>query len=347
MFRAGQDRIPSLELPENQILTLDRGAESSGLVFGEFRNQTPEKNGFSFSIPKGALRMHKNQALRIVGIVIVVIVVLIVIGALLRCLRKPSPKAADSSSSASRGSSSGSSNTWSHGDHKHKVHAQNQGSNYKVMTGKPVEPPQAEAAPSQEQAPRVPVNAAFPRNLAKAGKPVNTEALRKMVAEVSREAQAKVSAEEDVSKRGDLKVESAQAETIVVDTMADLYSPKEDLVAEYGVDEETLQKMVSSYRKNREYKERKIPVNRNFDIDKYNASKDTLRASAANMGVTYGSKRGQITGAIYKKYGKNFTKQSSQPAGDVPSLVSSPTLHAEQMRLSQARRNPGHLEVRK
>jgi hypothetical protein len=140
--------------------------------------------------------------------------------------------------------------------------------------------------------------------------------------------------------------ETSMQETVYVESIAELYSPKEDIEAELGVTEEELQKMVQSYKKSHEYRERRVPVSRYFSLGAYNESKAVLRASAVNVGQNHASKRGKITEAVYKKYGKNFTTQRSQPQGDVMSLTSTPELHARQMELEKSRRNPGHLVVR-
>lgn len=140
--------------------------------------------------------------------------------------------------------------------------------------------------------------------------------------------------------------ENAMQETIYVQSIAELYSPKEDIEAELGVTQEELDVMVQNYKKSHEYRERRVPVSRYFSLDAYNGSKDVLRASAVNLGQNHASKRGKITEAVYRKYGKNFTTQRSQPQGDVMSLTSTPELHAQQVASEKGKRNPGKLVVR-
>jgi ribosomal protein L23 len=139
--------------------------------------------------------------------------------------------------------------------------------------------------------------------------------------------------------------QKTSVKTVHVSSVAELFSVKEDVEAEFGVTPEEMGAMVAQYKKSREYVERALPVSRYFSIDTYNESRQTLRESAKVMGVNHATKRGQITGAIYKKYGKNFTKSRHQATGDVMSSVVGNAEHREHLAKDRGSRAQGHLEV--
>jgi len=103
---------------------------------------------------------------------------------------------------------------------------------------------------------------------------------------------------------------NSNIETIQVRFLAELFSPKEDTFAELGVTEEQLQEMVANNKQRRVHQERKLPINRHFNMDNYKASKETIRQSALPQ-KGMGSRKGKITQEIYKQYGKNFTSMSA------------------------------------
>lgn len=261
----------------------------------------------------------------IVALVVIILVIIVLIAIVCVAIRR---KDRDSRSQSSESQSTQSNSSSSSGS-RWETRAPNQNDhpsdNYVVMTGKPSQPQQAAQAPQQ----RVPVNAAFPRHAAKAGK-------KDFSAQIQNSIQ---------QQQQHIAVETGKEETIYVESMADLYSPKQDLMAELGVDKETLDKMVQSYKKNHEYKERKLPVSRYFNVESYNDSKAVLRESAINLGRNVGSKRGKITGSIYKKYGKNVTKAHVTFPGEVSSLIPNSEAHALEIQKSQGRRNQGTLVV--
>lgn len=149
-------------------------------------------------------------------------------------------------------------------------------SNFKVMSNKPVEIGQNRNMANSE-------NKEFPRHEAK----------------------------------GVLKQHSSQvvqnAKPVSVSTIADLFSPKIDYVSEYGVTKEELEKMVEEYSESREYKERALPINKNFSLDKYTSVQDSMRQSMRRTGEMHGDKKGIIMTEIYKKFGK----ESLKPKGPV------------------------------
>lgn len=214
---------------------------------------------------------------------------------------------------------------------------------YEVQRGQKVEvaPPQAvpEAKPED-----------FQRHKAMAGKAESLSELQRKIRSHAnfRETESIHAAEQPAQPRTEVKAEPKQriaVEIVHVDSLADLFSVKEDVEAEYGVTQEEMSKMVAQYKKSKEYVERALPVSRYFNIDTYNESRQTLRESAKNMGVNHASKRGQITSTIYKKYGKNFTKSSKQPTGDVMSSIVGNSQHREHLAKDRGSRNHGHLEA--
>lgn len=98
-------------------------------------------------------------------------------------------------------------------------------------------------------------------------------------------------------------------ETVYVRHIAELFSPKEDVLGEFGVTPEQLNEMVSNQRQRMVHQERKLPINRHFNMDNYKASKETIRRSSIPE-KGHGSKKGKITQQIYKQYGRNFTSMS-------------------------------------
>lgn len=121
---------------------------------------------------------------------------------------------------------------------------------------------------------------------------------------------------------------SQHFETIEVSSVADLFSPKVNYEKEYGVTEDELQELVKDYEKKKEYKERRLPINKNFRLDAQQEAERTIRNSYIPDN-TKGSKRGTITASIYKKFGKNFIKQAKTPNGEVNSLVDTDKYVAE------------------
>lgn len=226
--------------------------------------------------------------------------------------------------------------------------------NYVVTTGIPFDPKaqvnQAPAAPKDE---RVQVNAAFPRHPAQAGKKTGEEVMAEMNKEKGEEENVQDNEVQDEVKPNVQKArartaqiaETAPQEVIYVESIAELFSPKEDIERDFGVNREEFDKMVQTYRKNHEYKERKLPVSRNFNIDMYNNSKQELRSSAVNVGKSYGSKRGQIMKDVWRKHAATLSVKKSKPQGDVMSLIPNQESVERVRNERKERRNPGKLVV--
>jgi len=138
------------------------------------------------------------------------------------------------------------------------------------------------------------------------------------------------------------------SEVVFVRNIAELFSPKEDIQAEYGVSDEQLAHMVSTFKQGKEYKERKLPINRHFDMDKYKQATQTIRESSIPQ-KGHGSKKGTIVGSIYRKYGKNFIAENHQGAnkGDVMASITQQTQHERVMRNTQGKSSKAVLVDRK
>lgn len=285
-----------------------------------------------------------NSLTLILGVIVVIIIICLIVGIVRRKAHidkesaDRSSSASDSSSSSSESSGSSSSSASRSRSHpRHRARTAARPSNYRVMNGRPVDASQVKANASRPQAPVA--EEQFPRVIAKAGKESYAETMDKVLGHEARSNRS------SSDRRSNVSVSSANIETVEVQSIADLFSPKEDIEADLGVDQETLDMLVQQYKDGKEYKERKLPVNRHFNMDSYKASKASLRESAINVNNGNGSKRGQITSAIYKKYGKNFTTKKSQNVGDVMSTISSDQQHRDNLESQKGRRNPGHLEV--
>lgn len=256
----------------------------------------------------------------VIAVIVVICIILMVLAALSRS-KKPTRGHSSSESSSSRSHS-----------HSHSSDSSSSGrSRYRVEKGNAVEQSEASAQPKTEvKAPAGEFE--FPRHEAKAG--------RKQVEEPSRGTKFE-------TKAPVIQGNSHASETIFVRSIADLFSPKEDVLAEFGVTPEEMDKLVEAHKKKQEPKERKLPINKNFNIESYNKSKDILRASSVNSTHTGGSKRGQITKSIYQKYGKNFTSSRQvQATGDVMATIPTAKQHEEAVARQNLRRNPGELTVR-
>jgi uncharacterized protein (UPF0333 family) len=263
---------------------------------------------------------HLNLVILAILVLVVVVVVIIVAGYLSKCKRD---KKHSSSHSISHSSSS---------DSRHHVHAANKNkpSNYKEVLGPVVE---AKVPVKSEQQPE---DAQFPR--------VQAQASRPEIVESEKPSSSGPTPVQNTLVRG-----AQDAELVKVPRMAELFSPKRDVLAELGVTPEEFEAQVAAYQKKHEYRERAIPVSHNFNLDAYKDSKKVLRESAKNAVNPYGHKKGNIVANIYKTYGKNLTKTGQNRhafEADVPSLISNPTLHARQKELAKDRTPNGTLVAR-
>jgi len=133
----------------------------------------------------------------------------------------------------------------------------------------------------------------------------------------------------------------------IVTSIPELFSPKINYEEEYGVSKEELDALVEDYKKGKEYKERKLPINKNFNLNKYTNAQETIRQSMVDV-PTHGSKKGFITADIYKKYGKNFTKKDdSRFYGGVSALEVTAEQHKNVIAKSKGRSSKGVLVDRR
>lgn len=277
--------------------------------------------------------------LRIAVIVIMVIVIIAVIAMVWRATRR-----SDNSRSASGSYSDNSHSVSGSGTadaHRFAVHAPRGQARYTVTKGKLAEETpevQAQAPPAQGQ------QQEFPRHAAQAGNRTREQRiLAQQVADSRIEVQA-ASQPQEQSERFEATADSATV--VTVERLADLFSVKRNVEAELGVSEEEMQKMVAAYQKKSEYRERRLPVNQHFNLDDYKDSKRVMRESANTAANFQGTKRGTITNAIYKKYGKNFTKQGNGSNADVMSMDVDADRHEAHLAKVRERRANGYLEVR-
>lgn len=196
----------------------------------------------------------------------------------------------------------------------------------------------------------------FPRMEAKAGKKDIQETMKVNVAKapvVQNAPQPKVSVPQvsrPVVAAPQPVVAAPQSkksgETVFVRNMAELFSPKEDVEAELGVSQETLNLMVAEYKKTKEYKERKLPINRHFDMDKYTQATQTIRQSSIPQ-KAHGDKKGKIVSSIYKKYGKHFASQKSHGVNpEIKATLTTQTQHQQAVRNAQGKSSQAKLATR-
>jgi hypothetical protein len=261
---------------------------------------------------------------QIISIIVVVVVVIIILAIVVMLMRRRITKPIIESGQES--------------DSRISVSAPRGESRYRVTKGKLMED---ESQVKAEQ-PKIEVQAAaeqeFPRNLAMAGNKMN-DYLPKNSGQEEKPDRIKVEAKYNDDQNEDVEEEDQQQSdeeeqqvefknrtqpqhdydtsrrTVTVSRLADLFSPKENIEEELGVDAAELDKLVTAYKKKTEYKERRLPVNAHFNIEDYKESKNVMRESAVNANAARGSKRGQITAQIYKKHGKNFTVQKPEVTG--------------------------------
>lgn len=76
------------------------------------------------------------------------------------------------------------------------------------------------------------------------------------------------------------EVQAAQPRNLVtVGHIADLFSPKTDYVAEYGMTQEQMKAAASKIAAEAEYKPRRVPRNQHFDMDEFLGASDAVRSS--------------------------------------------------------------------
>ena len=94
----------------------------------------------------------------------------------------------------------------------------------------------------------------------------------------------------------------ADAEVVEVQSSLDLFSPKEDILAELGMTQEELDEELAKYKAEHEYKERRLPVNKNFNMEDYKESRKVLREAPKNDMISMaGSKRDELQRDLLKK----------------------------------------------
>lgn len=268
----------------------------------------------------------------IVVIVILIIVVLLIIVALMKS-SKGSSRSPSSSSTAvtpTRSSSSSSPSSSSSESTPRMRH--------RVTMGKPVEEqPKVEASQ-------------FPRTMANAG---NKMSEHKFLAKNGDAEETEVILEKEEIEAEEKKVppmvetsgDNQSVRVVTVARMADLFRAQTNIEDELGLSPEELEKMVQSYKKKTEYRERRLPVNSHFTASDLKKTRQVQRESVRNGNSFTGSKRGNIVKETFKAHASNFTAQKPQTFGGVMSIMTDPEKHRAQMQKSIERRNPGHLVV--
>lgn len=134
--------------------------------------------------------------------------------------------------------------------------------------------------------------------------------------------------------------------TVHVDRIANLFSVKDNFLQDYNVTKEEMDALVEKYKASKEYKERRVPINKNFDLQEYNNARGTIRDSTYHN--KSGSKKGNIMVEVWKTYGKTLTKKQRPTAsGNVDALGVSEKDHANAIQRSKARSNMGTLVSRR
>lgn len=266
-----------------------------------------------------------------IGAIAIVVIVVVVIIAILWMVSRGNNNSRSASVSSSEREQSFSSSGSSNGSHFPVRSARGQ-SKYTVTKGQLVGDGAGEV---RNPAPQVQAQQQeFPRHAAQAG--------NKMEEHRFMAHNPKPTAEKE--SRVEVKADSAR--TVMVGRLADLFSVKRSIEEEFGVSEEEMEKMVAAHRKKSEYRERRLPVNQHFNLDDYKDSKKVIRESA-NAGATFkGSKRGAITGDVYKTYGKNAVRARNASNADVMSMSVEADAHEAHLAKVRERRATGHLEVR-
>lgn len=73
--------------------------------------------------------------------------------------------------------------------------------------------------------------------------------------------------------------EAKQVRKVEVESMASLFSPQDRSLAELGMSEEELKEELEKYEKKRTFKQRRLPVNKNFSMSDYNSARNYTRSS--------------------------------------------------------------------
>jgi len=173
------------------------------------------------------------------------------------------------------------------------------------------------------------------RHKAKAGKPQSIEVL-----------QQQIRGNSNFKQESRVIVEQDSRPLVHTPSIAELFSIKEDVEAEFGVTEAEMAVLVEKYKKSKEFVDRPLPVSRHFNIEDYKESRVTLRQSAKNLGINHASKRGQITKAIYKTYGKHFSDKKVQATPEVFSKTVGNAEHRAHREAQKDSRAQGHLVIR-
>lgn len=202
---------------------------------------------------------------------------------------------------------------------------------YQEYSGKSARAPRVSNPPQRE----------FPRMEAMAGRKdiQETEKVKPQIAQKVQMAPSRVQPKIEVKQEKPM-------ETVFVRNMAELFSPKEDIEEELGITQEHLNQMVAEYKKTKEYKERKLPINRHFDMDKYTQATQTIRQSSVPQ-KSHGDKKGKIVSSIYKKYGKHFTSQKAQGVNpEIKATLTTPDQHQQAVRNAQGKSSQAKLTTR-
>lgn len=79
--------------------------------------------------------------------------------------------------------------------------------------------------------------------------------------------------------------EAKKDRKVEVESMADMFSPKDNTLDELGMTEAELEEELKKYEKKRAYKQRRLPVNKNFSMTDYRQARSFTRESIKNQEV--------------------------------------------------------------
>lgn len=138
------------------------------------------------------------------------------------------------------------------------------------------------------------------------------------------------------------KVTNASMDLVNIPSIADLFTPTENYMDQFGVSEEQLNQLVEKYKDSRTYKERNLPINRYFSMQSISTADSILRASAAQKHT--GAKKGTITADIYKMYGKELSRRRiNEPSASTYASMPSDTAHDKIKKMSRGKSSRGSL----
>lgn len=112
-------------------------------------------------------------------------------------------------------------------------------------------------------------------------------------------------------------------DSIKVKSMADLFSPKIDYMAEYGMSEDEMLVLAAQRKKDSEYQERNLPISTHFDMNKYKTVTETIQMSGS-VKASAGKMKGRIVQDMFSKHADSFTNKRTKPVrGETLAVVAS------------------------